>query len=252
MARYFLTLSYDGSKFNGWQVQENTSHTVQQVLQEKLSMLLREEIAVTGCGRTDTGVHARNYVAHFDTNENLQFNPEQWIYKINTVLPASVAVHGIRQVKTDAHARFDAIERVYYYYLSRRKDPFRSNYTLYVYGDLDFDLMNKAAALLLGRQDFTSFSKLHTQNKTNLCTVSRAVWHKCGEHEHRFMIVADRFLRGMVRAIVGTLIMVGRGKLTLSDFENIIAARNRAMAGNNAPANALFLTGVRYPQHIYT
>lgn len=252
MARFFLTLSYNGSQFNGWQIQDNTPNTVQQVLEEKLSMILKEKIELLGCGRTDAGVNAKNFVAHFDSHcPDLIENKNHWIYKFNTVLPSSIAVHNIQKVKDDAHARFNATQRVYYYYLSKQKNPFRDQFSWYVYGDLDFDLMNKAAQILLEYEDFTSFSKLHTQNKTNNCKITQAVWHKSGEQEWRFSIKADRFLRGMVRAIVGTLVMVGKNKITISDFRKIIEAKDRAVAGNNAPANALFLVGIKYPKEIF-
>lgn len=252
MARYFLTLSYNGAGFNGWQVQDNTPNTVQQVLEEKLSMLIGEKIAVTGCGRTDTNVHARNYVAHFDSLADLISQKKQWIYKFNTVLPASVAISDIAQVKGSAHARFDATERTYYYYLSRQKNPFRDSYTWYVYGEVDFELMNQAAQVLLEYSDFTSFSKLNTQTKTNICKITKARWIRSGEHEWRFSITADRFLRGMVRAIVGSLVMVGRNKINIDGFRKMIDARDRATAGNNAPAHALFLTGIKYPKSVYS
>jgi tRNA pseudouridine38-40 synthase len=253
MARFFLTLSYNGTDFNGWQIQDNTANTVEQVLEDKLSMLLKEPIDLIGCGRTDTGVHARNYVAHFDSHcTDLIGNKNHWIYKFNTVLPSTIAIQDIQKVKDTAHARFDATRRVYYYYLSRQKNPFRDAFSWYVYGELDFDLMNKAAETLLEYEDFTSFSKLNTQNKTNNCRITRAVWQKSGAHEWRFTIRADRFLRGMVRAIVGTLVMVGKNKITVSDFRKIIEAKNRQAAGNNAPANALFLTGISYPKDIYS
>jgi tRNA pseudouridine38-40 synthase len=252
MARFFLTLSYNGSEFNGWQVQENTAATVQQVITEKLSMLLREQIKLTGCGRTDTGVNARNYVAHFDCGTRMPLDEKQnLIYKLNTVLPQTISVSDIRQVKKGAHARYDAAQRVYHYYLIRKKNPFRSAFTWYVHGDLDFNMMNAACEKLYGHTDFTSFSKVNTQNKTNNCKISKAVWQMCGEDEWRFTISADRFLRGMVRAIVGTMVMVGRKKIGLQDFENIILAKNRAAAGNNAPANALFLAGIKYPEEVY-
>jgi tRNA pseudouridine38-40 synthase len=252
MARFFLTLSYNGSDFNGWQVQENTTHTVQQVLEEKLSMLLKEKIAITGCGRTDTGVNARNFVAHFDSHcQDLIHNKKHWIYKFNTVLPQTVSVNDILKVNDKAHARFDAEQRVYYYYIHQKKNPFVENFSWYVYGELDFELMNKAALILKEYSDFTSFSKSNTQNKTNICKISRAVWQKTGKDEWRFTISADRFLRGMVRAIVGTLIMVGKNKISMAEFRNIIEQKNRAAAGQNAPAHALFLTGIKYPKDIY-
>ncbi len=252
MARFFLTLSYNGTGYNGWQIQENTPNTIQQVLEEKMAMLLKEKIELTGCGRTDTGVNARDYIAHFDSHcADLNSNKKHWIYKLNTVLPPAISVQDIRQVKPEAHARFHATQRVYYYYLSRKKNPFRDQFTWYVHGDLDIDQMNHAAASLLEYRDFTSFSKLNTQNKTNNCTITRAVWHQCGEDEWRFSISADRFLRGMVRAIVGTLVMVGKNKLSVQDFRNIIEAKDRQKAGNNAPPQALFLTAITYPKEVY-
>jgi tRNA pseudouridine38-40 synthase len=252
MARFFLTLSYDGAGFNGWQVQENTPNTVQQILEEKLSMLLKEKIAITGCGRTDTGVHARNFVAHFDSHcADLVENKKHWIYKFNTVLPPSVSVTNIRKTKDKAHARFDAQQRTYYYFIHQQKNPFRENFSWYVYGELDFELMNRAARILTEHRDFTSFSKAHTQNKTNICHITKAVWQKVDQHEWRFTISADRFLRGMVRAVVGTLVLVGKNKISQNDFKNIIEGRDRAQAGQNAPANALFLTGIQYPKDIF-
>jgi tRNA pseudouridine38-40 synthase len=252
MARYFLTVSYNGTHFNGWQIQDNTPNTVEQVLEEKMGMILRESVDLTGCGRTDTGVNARNFVAHFDSScPDLISNKKHWIYKFNTVLPPGIAVHDIREVQPHAHARFDATQRVYYYFISQAKNPFRDQFTWYVHGDLDFELMNRAAQILLRHNDFTSFSKLHTQNKTNLCRITRAVWIRSGTHEWRFSISADRFLRGMVRAIVGTLIMVGRSKISLSEFEKIILAADRNAAGANAPPHALFLTAIEYPKHVY-
>jgi tRNA pseudouridine38-40 synthase len=248
MARYFLKLAYNGSAYNGWQVQENTANTVQQVLEEKMAMLLKEKIALTGCGRTDTGVHANNYFAHLP---DLLTNKHQWIYKFNTVLPIDIAVQDILPVVPAAHARFDATERQYYYYISRQKNPFRNAYTWYVYGELDFELMNKAAQIVLEYQDFTSFSKLNTQNKTNNCHITKAIWQQTEEQEWRFTIRANRFLRGMVRAIVGTLVLVGKNKISLQEFRRIIESKNRALAGGNAPAHPLFLSGIRYPKTIF-
>jgi len=253
MARFFLTLSYNGTDFNGWQIQDNTPNTVEQVLEDKLSMLLKEEIDLVGCGRTDAGVHAKNYVAHFDSHcSDLIANKDHWIYKFNTVLPPAISIQNIQKVKDTTHARFEARQRVYYYYLNKQKNPFRDAFSWYVYGELDFELMNKAAATLLEYEDFTSFSKVNTQNKTNNCKITKALWQKSGEYEWRFTIRADRFLRGMVRAIVGTLVMVGKNKLTIGDFRKIIEAKDRTVAGNNAPANALFLTGISYPKEVFS
>ncbi|MDI1353665.1 MAG: tRNA pseudouridine(38-40) synthase TruA [bacterium] len=252
MARFFLTLSYNGADFNGWQIQDNTPNTVEQVLEEKMSMLLKEKIDLIGCGRTDAGVNAKNFVAHFDSHcPDLISKQSHWVYKINTLLPATIAVHSIRRVNDGAHARFDASERVYYYYLSFKKDPFRDRFTTYVYGDLDFELMNKAAAILLKHEDFTSFSKVNSQSKTNFCRVTKALWQKSGDGEWRFTICADRFLRGMVRAIVGTLMMVGKNKMSLDDFNKIILAKDRRLAGTNVSPKALFLSGIRYPKEVF-
>lgn len=252
MARYFLKLSYNGSEFNGWQIQENTANTVQQVLEEKMAMLLKEKIDLLGCGRTDTGVHAKNFIAHFDSHcLDLIGNKKHWIYKFNTVLPTSIAIQDILQVQPMAHARFDARQRVYQYYISQEKNPFKDQWRYYVYGDLDFERMNKAAELLYRHNDFTSFSKLHTQNKTNNCKITKAIWQKSNENEWRFTISSDRFLRGMVRAIVGTLLMVGKNKLSIDQFEKIIESKDRSLAGSNAPAQALFLVGIRYPKKLF-
>jgi tRNA pseudouridine38-40 synthase len=252
MQRYFLTLSYNGKDFNGWQTQQNTTQTIQQILQDKMSMLLLETIELVGCGRTDAGVNARDFVAHFDSaTNNLVEEKKHWIYKFNTVLPASIAIHNIEKVKQTAHARFDATERVYFYHMGRRKDPFRDPFNWYVYGELDFELMNKASEILKEYSDFTSFSKLNAQTKTNICKINRAVWQQTSKYEWRFTISADRFLRGMVRAIVGTLILVGRNKISLKEFRAIIEAKDRKLAGGNAPANALFLAIIKYPKDIY-
>lgn len=253
MPRYFIQLAYNGCRYNGWQVQLNTPNTIQQVLEEKLSMLLKKKIEVVGCGRTDTGVHARNYFAHFDyEQEGFMVNLRHWIYKLNTVLPSDISVSNIQKVSEKAHARFDASQRTYHYFLHQQKNPFIENFSWYYYGPLDFVLMNKAADGLLDTKDFTSFSKLNTQTKTNICYVSEAQWVQLNDHEWCFVITADRFLRNMVRAIVGTLLQVGRNKISLNDFNKIIAGKNRMEAGMSAPAHALFLTNVQYPDTIYS
>jgi tRNA pseudouridine38-40 synthase len=252
MPRYFLTLSYNGANYNGWQVQENTPNTIEQVLEEKISMILKEKIDLVGCGRTDTRVSAKNFVAHFDSkHKDLIENKKHWIYKFNTVLPPSIAVSDIQQVKEEAHARYDAQERVYFYFLHRKKNPFIEDKSWYLYGDLDFEKMNEAAQLLLEYKDFSCFSKAHTGNKTNFCKINKAVWQKVAEEEWRFTIKADRFLRGMVRAIVGSLVLVGKNKMSLKEFRKVIEGKERAAAGANSPAHALFLTGIKYPKEIY-
>jgi tRNA pseudouridine38-40 synthase len=252
MARYFLTLSYNGINYNGWQVQINTANTVQQILEEKLSLIFKEKIELVGCGRTDAGVNAKDYVAHFDSsNINVLENKDLYIYKVNNSLPATISIQNIEAVKHDAHARFYASQRTYYYYLNQQKNPFKNQFSYYVYGDLDFKLMNEAAKLLLNYTDFTSFSKLHGQTKTNNCSITKAVWQMSGEYEWRFTISANRFLRGMVRAIVGTLLLVGKNKISLQDFIKIIEAKDRNEAGSNVPPHALFLVGIQYPKEIY-
>jgi tRNA pseudouridine38-40 synthase len=252
MSRYFIKLAYNGTNYNGWQVQDNTPNTIQQVLEEKLAMLLKETIEVTGCGRTDTGVHARVYYAHFTCrNTDLTENTDHWVYKLNTVLPPDISIFTIQKVKDEAHARFDATARTYHYYLHQHKNPFVENFSWHQYGYIDFELMNKACKILLETSDFTSFSKLNTQTKTNICYVSEAIWIQLDENEWCFVITADRFLRNMVRAIVGTLLMVGRNKITLADFKKIIESKNRNEAGSSAPAHALFLTDIKYPEDIF-
>jgi tRNA pseudouridine38-40 synthase len=251
MSRYFIKLAYNGTKYNGWQIQENTPNTIQQILQEKLLMLLQESIEVSGCGRTDTGVHARNFYANFNCETDLSENPQHWVYKLNTVLPSDISVFSIQKVKEDAHARFDATARTYHYYVHQHKNPFIENFSWYQYGPIDFELMNKAAEILLDTKDFTSFSKLHTQVKTNICYVSEASWMQISDNEWCFVITADRFLRNMVRAIVGTLLLVGRNKITLSAFKKIIAEKKRTEAGMSAPAHGLFLAEIQYPEELF-
>ncbi len=252
MQRYFLQIQYKGTKYNGWQIQDNTPDTIEQVLEEKLSMILQEKIDLIGCGRTDTGVHAKKYFAHFDTTAtDLISDKKNRLYKFNTVLPEDISVVDILTVKDTAHARFDATSRTYHYYLHQQKDPFIGESSWFLYGDIDFELMNKGADLLLQTSDFTSFSKLSTSAKTNICKVTYARWEKINENEWRFVITADRFLRNMVRAIVGTLIQLGRQKITIYDLKKIIEDKDRNEAGMSAPACGLFLTDIIYPKEIF-
>lgn len=252
MPRYFLQLAYNGANYNGWQEQDNTPYTVQQVLREKLSMILGERIEITGCGRTDTGVHAKDYYAHFDSEKNaLHLSEANVLYKLNKVLPYEIAVKNIYSVKAEASARFDAQWRSYEYYIHRSKDPFIFNSSLYVFGELDFKAMNTAAAHLLSVTDFTSFSKVNTQTFTNNCTVTEAQWMPLNENEYIFKITANRFLRNMVRAIVGTLLEIGKGKLSLDEFKAIVESKNRSEAGMSAPGHALYLTHIHYPESIF-
>jgi len=243
--RYFICLSYSGTHYHGWQVQEN-ARTVQEELNRALSVLLKEEIQTVGAGRTDAGVHARNYIAHFDS-ENLAFLPERLdiVYKLNCILPDDVCVHSVVPVQDTAHARFDASLRIYKYYIHRKPNPFAHEFSVYIPYNLDITKMNEAAAKLFEYDDFTSFARLHSDNKTNICKVLQAVWEEV-EDNLIFTIAADRFLRNMVRAIVGTLLEVGRGKITVDDFVQIIERRERGAAGTSAPAKGLFLEEIRY------
>jgi tRNA pseudouridine38-40 synthase len=247
--RYFLRLCYKGTKYHGWQIQPNSS-TIQEILNQDLSLILNEVIEVTGAGRTDTGVHAKIFYAHFDASVNDLHKDTNLIFRINGKLPKDIAVQEILKVKPDAHARFDAISRTYEYHITRVKDPFLTDFTHYIYGDLDFESMKQATALLMDVSDFTSFSKLDTDVKTNICKVSHAAW-TVNTEIIIFTITADRFLRDMVRAIVGTLLDVGFGRTTVSDFRNIIENKNRSAAGNSVPAKGLFLMEIQYPMEIF-
>lgn len=249
MARYFLELAYKGTAYCGWQVQPGAP-SVQEALQRALSVLLREPAAVVGAGRTDTGVHASFYVAHFDTAAPEKVEEAGFCYRLNSILPPDIAVGGARRVRDDAHARFDALEREYRYFLSARKSPFDYGTVCRWTFPTDTEAMNRAAALLVGRHDFRSFEKLHSDNKTSLCRVTHARWEREGERLV-FTIRSDRFLRNMVRAVVGTLLDVGRGRLTVGDFEAVFRSGDRGRAGTSAPACGLFLTDVKYPADIY-
>lgn len=251
MHRYFLTLSYNGTAYNGWQIQKNTPNTVQNVMEEKLRMILKEDVYLMGCGRTDTGVSARNFVAHFNSEKDLLPTAFAFLRQFNQVLPPEIAVHKLQLVKEKAHARFSAQERTYYYYVTLDKNPFKSQFSWRLYRQPDFEKMNQVAERLLGTHDFAAFSKSHTQVKTTICTIKEARWIKSGDNEWRFTIRADRFLRGMVRAIVGTLMLVGQDRLTDVGFQEIIDSKDRKKAGSNSPPQALFLTGIRYPKDIY-
>ena len=248
MQRYFIYLAYDGTNYHGWQIQPNGS-SVQECLMKALATFLRREVEVIGAGRTDAGVHASLMVAHFDNEEELDtLNVTD---KLNRLLPPDISVFKVCRVKRDAHARFDATARTYKYYVTTTKYPFNRQYRCRVYGTLDFELMNRAAATLFDYSDFTSFSKLHTDVKTNLCRIMHAEWTQEDDTTWVFTIQADRFLRNMVRAIVGTLLEVGRGKLTVEGFRQIIEQQDRCKAGTSAPGNALFLVDVEYPQDLF-
>lgn len=256
--RYSIRLSYDGAPFSGWQIQPQ-SPTVQQCLQDALGTLLKAETSVTGAGRTDTGVNAVNYAAHFDAPEGL--DTADLSYKLNAILPPAVTIHEIRPEDAGFHARFDAVRRTYTYFIHRKKDPFAARFSyLCAWPGLDFDKMNEAAASLLGTHDFSCFEKTGGNNKTSVCTVFEAYWapyvpDHCavagypegnGREWWYFRISADRFLRNMVRAVVGTLIEVGRGRRDPSSVAELIGSGTRSDAGESVPGHALFLTGVEY------
>lgn len=244
MNRYIFELSYNGRHFFGWQRQPNQV-SVQEAIEDALAKLnSNQPIAVTGCGRTDTGVHAHHYVLHTDLEAD--FAHENLAFKLNRMLPESIAIHSIRQADPGFHARFDAVSRTYRYFLHQRKDPFKSDVSLYFPAALDLDKMNEAATHLLGRQDFTSLSKLHTDVKTNVCDITKAAWKRTSEHEMYFEITADRFLRNMVRATVGTLLEVGTGKIDADRIPHILAQKDRSAARTSAPGHALFLWEIAY------
>lgn len=246
--RYFIILSYDGSAYHGWQIQPNAL-SVQEVVEEALSKILRFRVSVTGAGRTDAGVHAEVMPAHFDSEVPIG-ESGVFLNRLNSLLPKDIAARQIEVVNAEAHARFDALYRTYHYYLAGEKNPFSERYSCRYFGSLDFDAMNVAASYLKEVSDFTSFSKLHTDTKTNICNVTEAYWEQCGGRM-RFVITADRFLRNMVRAVVGTLLEVGRGKMSFQEFVGVINSKNRCCAGTSMPANALFLVDVGYPDEIF-
>lgn len=248
MKRFFIYLSYDGKNYCGWQSQPN-GPGVQQKLETCLSIMLREKISLTGAGRTDAGVHAALMVAHFDWGgEAMDFN--RFVPKLNSFLPDDIAVHKILEVRKDAHARFDAFARTYKYYVTVDKDPFRRDFSWRPFRIPDFEKMNKAAKILFQYEDFTSFSKLHTDVKNNNCKITEAYWKEERPGIWCFTIRANRFLRNMVRAIVGTLFEVGWGRMTEEGFKKTIEAKDRSQAGNSVPAKALFLVNIEYPPDI--
>ncbi len=245
--RYFIELSYNGKPYHGWQIQPNAI-TVQEELEKALSLLLRQNIKITGAGRTDTGVHALQMFAHFDIDQPVE--TAKLVNKLNAFLPQDIAIRQIRRVTADAHARFDALSRSYKYYIHRYKQPFLYDRSWYFTKDLDVKLMNKAANILLLYDDFKSFSKTHTDVKTYICRIDEARWDVT-DNQLVFSITADRFLRNMVRAIVGTLVDVGLHKISEADFVKIIEAGDRQQAGFSVPAHALFLTQITYPDNIF-
>jgi len=256
MSRYFIHMAYDGSNYCGWQIQPNEL-SIQQVLEHALSTLLKEEINVTGAGRTDTGVHASYFVAHFDLDlstatdkaspaVNHLPSSDQFIFKLNRFLPSDIVIYNINEVPDDLHARFSATSRTYHYHISSIKPLFNREYSHYVYGDIDTKTIAACCKVILETTDFTSFARLHSDVKTNNCKVTDAQWKRV-ENGYHFEITADRFLRNMVRSITGTLLDVGLAKLDLEGFKKIVEARDRAKAGGSAPAKGLFLVDITYP-----
>ena len=248
MQRYFIYLAYDGTAYHGWQIQPN-GDSVQECLMRALATLMRREVEVIGAGRTDAGVHASLMVAHFDSDEPL--DTVFFTDKLNRLLPPDISIYRIRAVKPDAHARFDATARMYKYYVTTVKSPFNRQYRCRLFQAPDFERMNEAARILFDYTDFTSFSKLNTDVKTNNCRIMHAAWTKVDDVTWVFTIQADRFLRNMVRAVVGTLLEVGRGKLTVEGFRRVIEQKDRCKAGTSVPGNALFLVDVTYPEELF-
>lgn len=247
MPRYFLHLAYNGADYHGWQSQPNAI-TVQETVEKALSRVLRRQVAIVGAGRTDTGVNARSMYAHFDVDNEIA-DPQRLISALNSLVGRDIAIYGIRRVADDAHARFDAVARTYKYFVTTRKSPFDYRFAWNPPYRLDVDAMNAAAARLADYIDFTSFSKLHTDVATNNCRIYEARW-TAESDRLTFTIKADRFLRNMVRAIVGTLVDVGRGKTSVDEFCRIIERKDRCAAGASVPGNALFLWQVDYPYEV--
>ncbi|MFC0779074.1 tRNA pseudouridine(38-40) synthase TruA [Flavobacterium sp. HJSW_4] len=240
--RYFIQFAYNGTHYHGWQIQPNAS-SVQETLNKTFSVLLNETISIMGAGRTDTGVHASEMYGHFDTEKTLDI--PVLIHKLNSYLPKDIAIFDIISVHDEAHCRFDATKRTYEYHINTVKNPFLQELSWYVTQKLDVSLMNEAAQLLLKHTDFQCFSKVNTDVNTFDCTIFEAYW-KQEKGKLIFTISANRFLRNMVRAIVGTLINIGLKKITLTDFENIIASKSREKAGFSVPAHGLYLTKIDY------
>ena len=243
--RYFIKLSYDGTPFHGWQIQKNAK-SIQQCLNEALSTVLRTDIYTVGCGRTDTGVHAKKFYAHFEIESELT-EVSDIVFRVNCILPKEIAVSHIFSVESNVHTRFTATSRTYEYLISHSKDPFSVKRTFKYRESLDIENMNRAAELMLNYKDFTSFSKLHSDAETNFCDIHHSLW-EVQPMGLRFEIKANRFLRNMVRAIVGTMIELGRGKISLEDFTEIIEAKDRGKAGFSVPAQGLYLIDISYPK----
>jgi tRNA pseudouridine38-40 synthase len=245
--RYFFEISYNGTNYAGWQSQLNATG-VQAVVEEALSKLLRTEIKIVGSGRTDTGVHCEQQFFHCDIEK--EFDAQNLVLRMNSFLPSGISIYSIRKVKREASARYNATERTYQYRITRKKNPFLEGLAWHYFKTADIKTMNKAASLLLGEHDFESFSKVKTDVNHFVCEIKMAVWEENND-TLEFTITANRFLRGMVRAIVGTLLDVGSGKITVNEFQSIIKSKDRKKAGANVPPYGLYLTKVKYPQSIF-
>lgn len=250
--RFFLDIAFQGANYCGWQRQPN-GVSIQQMVEEALSVLFKMPMPIVGAGRTDAGVNAYSLPAHMSIEEGMiEINPYKWRKSLNGMLPKDIYIRSIREVAPDAHARFSALWRQYFYFVAPERDPFNREYVLPIRPFPDFDRMNEAAALLLGTHDFTSFSRLHTDTHTNICTVHEAVWTPSAYPDSwQFSIKANRFLRNMVRAVVGTLLEVGAGRLAPEEIVAILEGKDRGLAGASVRGEALFLAEVGYPEEIY-
>ncbi len=246
--RYFVEFSYCGTPFHGWQRQPN-AYSIQEIMETSLHLLYKKASAITAAGRTDTGVHARKMVAHFDLPEPIE-NFQHFIFRYNQILPKEIAIHQIKKVSKEAHARFDALSRTYEYHISHSKSVFYHGLQYSLFQPLNIEAMNKAALMLLKYEDFECFSKSHTDVKTFICKLTQAKWTNVNDG-YVFTITANRFLRNMVRAIVGTLVEIGLNKKKCEDIASIIESKNRSLAGYSVPAQGLFLTDIQYPESIY-
>lgn len=245
--RYFIEIAFNGKNYHGWQIQPDAS-SVQQTLEEALSTVLRKKISIVGAGRTDAGVHAKQLFAHFDFEEKI--NTKELRFKLNSFLPKSIAIKNVMLVKNEAHARFDALSRTYEYHISLEKNPFTTDFNYQLYHTPDVEKMNEAGEILLNYTNFQCFSKTKTDVKTYHCNIYEASWHVT-DSNLIFTITANRFLRNMVRAIVGTLLEIGLGKIEVNDLHTIIESKNRSEAGTSVPAEGLYLTRVNYPKELF-
>jgi tRNA pseudouridine38-40 synthase len=244
--RYFIRLAYNGSNYHGWQIQQN-AETVQEVITRAVRLIWDKDFKMIGCGRTDTGVHAKEFFAHFDLAvAKSKEEMDELVNRLNRYLPDDISIYSIFPVKADFHSRYDALSRIYEYHIHTRKDPFLNDFSWFMPQTLDVDLMNRGGEILKEYKDFTSFSKANVKRKSNICEVRHARWELNG-HRLIFTITADRFLHDMVRAIVGTLINLGQHKLSIEDLRIIVESKDRGRAGESVPAKGLYLTRVEYP-----